>query len=48
MPRDVRTLDRKIADLNARIEADVEASGSTLTEIFGMGPILATGIIGTG
>ena len=29
--RDVRTLERKIADLNARVEAEVEASGSTLT-----------------
>lgn len=45
--RDVRTLDRKIADLNERIEAEVEASGTTLTEIFGVGPILAAKIIGT-
>jgi transposase len=45
--RDVRTLDRKIADLNGRIEAEVEASGTTLTEIFGVGPILAARIIGT-
>jgi transposase len=45
--RDVRTLDRKIADLNGRIESDVEASGTTLTENFGIGPILATKIIGT-
>jgi transposase len=45
--RDVRTLDRKIADLNERIEAEVEASGTTLTEIFGIGPILAAKIIGT-
>jgi transposase len=45
--RDVRTLDRKIADLNERIGAEVEASGSTLTEIFGVGPILAARIIGT-
>ena len=44
---DVRTLDRKIADLNGRIEAEVEASGTTLTEIFGIGPILAAKIIGT-
>jgi transposase len=29
--RDIRTLDRKIADLNGRIEAEVEASGTTLT-----------------
>jgi len=45
--RDVRTLDRKIADLNGRIEAEVEASGTTLTEIFGVGPILAARILGT-
>src|ERR687894_1040036 len=45
--RDVRTLDRKIADLNERIEAEVQASGTTLTEIFGVGPILAARIIGT-
>jgi transposase len=45
--RDVRTLDRKIAGLNGRIEAEVEASGTTLTEIFGIGPILAARIIGT-
>jgi transposase len=45
--RDVRTLDRKIADLNGRIEAEIEASGTTLTEIFGIGPILAARIMGT-
>jgi transposase len=44
---DVRTLDRKIADLNGRLEAEVEASGTTLTEIFGIGPILAAKIMGT-
>ena len=46
--RDLRTLDRKITDLNERIEAEVEASGTTLTQIFGIGPILAARIIGTG
>jgi transposase len=45
--RDVRTLQRKIADLNERIDAEVEASGTTLTEIFGIGPVLAAKIIGT-
>jgi transposase len=45
--RDVRTLDRKIADLNKRIEAEVEASGTTLTQIFGVSPILAATILGT-
>jgi transposase len=37
---DIRTLERKIADLNERISAAVKACGTTLTEIFGMGPIL--------
>jgi transposase len=45
--RDIRTLDRKVADLDGRIEAEVEASGTTLTQIFGVGPILAARIIGT-
>jgi transposase len=45
--RDVRTLDKKIADLNGRIEAEIEASGTTLTEIYGIGTILAARIIGT-
>ena len=46
--RDVRMLDRKIVDLNTRVEAEVEASRTTLTEIFGVGPILAATIIGAG
>ena len=44
--RDVRALDRKSVDLNARVEAEVGASGTTLTEIFGVGPILAATILG--
>ncbi|HEX6710869.1 MAG TPA: IS110 family transposase [Rubrobacter sp.] len=44
--RDVRTLDRKIADINERIGAEVEASGTIITQIFGIGPILAATIIG--
>ena len=44
--RDIRTLNRKIADLDVRIEAEVQASGTTLTEVFGIGPILAATIIG--
>jgi transposase len=44
---DIRTLDRKIADLGGRIAAEVEATGTTLTQIFGVGPILAARIIGT-
>ena len=45
--RDIRALERKVADLNERVEAEVEASGTTLTEIFGVGPILAAKIVGT-
>jgi transposase len=45
--RDIRTLDRKIADLSGRIEAEIEVSGTTLTQIFGIGPILAATILGT-
>jgi transposase len=45
--REVRTLDRKIAELNGRIEAEVEVCATTLTEIFGVGPILAATILGT-
>jgi transposase len=40
-------LQRKIADLNERIETEVEASTTSLTQIFGMGPILAAKIMGT-
>jgi transposase len=45
--RDVRALERKIADLNERIEVEIEASDTSLMEIFGIGPILAAKIIGT-
>jgi transposase len=36
--RDLRTLERKVADLNGRIESEVEASDTTLTQIFGHRP----------
>ena len=44
--RDVRALNRRIAGLDERIEVEVEASGTTLTEVFGVGPILAAKIVG--
>src|SRR5215211_1530561 len=44
--RDVRALDRRIAQLDKRIAVEVEASGTTLTGIFGVGPILAAKIVG--
>jgi transposase len=43
--RDVRALDRRIAELDERIAAEVKASGTMLTEIFGVGPILAAKIV---
>jgi transposase len=46
--RDVRTLDRPIAELDERIAGEVKASGTMLTEIFGVGPILAAKILGIG
>ena len=45
----MRALERRIAELDERIavEVEVEASGTTLTEIFGVGPILlAAKIVG--
>jgi transposase len=39
--RDVRALGRRIDELDERIAVEVEVSGTTLTEIFGVGPILA-------
>ena len=44
--RDVRALDRRIAELDERIRQEVVASGTTLTEVFGVGPILAAKIVG--
>lgn len=44
--RDVRTLDRKIVRLDEEIREEVEASATTLPEIFGVGPILAAKIVG--
>lgn len=44
--RDVRALDRKIATLGAEIREKVQRSDTSLTEIFGVGPILAAKIIG--
>ena len=44
--RDVRALDRKVASLDERIREVVEASGTALMEIFGIGPILAAKLVG--
>ena len=39
-------MDRRIAELDERIAGEVKASGTMLTEIFGVGPILAAKILG--
>jgi transposase len=44
--RDVRRLDRLVYELESRIREAIEASGTSLTEIFGVGPLLAAKIIG--
>src|SRR5688572_20982302 len=44
--RDVRALDRKVASLDECIREEVEASGTTLPEVFGVGSILAAKIVG--
>ncbi len=44
--RDVRSLDRRISDLDRRIRTAFEDSPTNLTEVFGVGPVLAAKIIG--
>ena len=43
---DLRKIDRQLVDIDARIVEAVTASQTTLTEIVGIGPILAATIIG--
>lgn len=43
---DIMRLDRKIDDCNRRIIAEVKASGTTLTRVYGIGPINAAVILG--
>lgn len=42
---DVRSLDRRIKQLDAQIKAAIEASGTTLLGIFGVGPVIAARIL---
>ena len=44
--RDVRALNRRIVRLEEQIREEVEASGTTLTGVFGVGPVLAAKIVG--
>jgi transposase len=43
---DVRRLDVQLKESHKRIKTAVQASGTTLTELYGVGPILACGLIG--
>jgi transposase len=44
---DLRRLDAQIRDTRNKLAAAVRESGTTLTEIFGIGPVIAATIIGT-
>ncbi len=43
----LRRLDTQIRDTRNKLAAAVQASGTTLTEIFGIGPVIAAAILGT-
>ena len=43
---DMRRLDAQLRDTNKKLAAAVRASGTTLTEVFGVGPVIAGTIIG--
>jgi transposase len=43
---EVRRVDRDLADLVKRIRAAVTASGTTVTDLFGVGPVVAAYLIG--
>ena len=43
---DLRCLDAQIRDTRTKLTAAVRASGTTLTHIFGVGPVIAAAIIG--
>jgi hypothetical protein len=44
---DLRRLDAQIRETRTRLGAAVQASGTTLTGIFGIGPVIAAAIVGT-
>ena len=46
-PADLRRLDTQIRATRNKLAAAVQASGTTLTEIFGIGPVIAAAILGT-
>jgi hypothetical protein len=44
---DLRRLDTQIRQTRNKLAAAVQASGTTLTEIFGVGPVIAAAVLGT-
>jgi transposase len=44
---DLRRLDAQIRQTRNKLAAAVQASGTTLTEIFGVGPVIAAAVLGT-
>jgi transposase len=45
-PGDMRRLDAQLRDTRKKLTAAVRASGTTLTEVFGVGPVISGTIIG--
>lgn len=43
---DIRTLDRRIKAVTATIRTEVQSSGSSLTDLYGVGPVVAARILG--
>jgi transposase len=43
---EIRRVDRDLAELLARIRAAVTTSGTTITDLFGVGPVVAAYLIG--
>jgi transposase len=45
-PGDLRRIDAQLRDTRKRLTAAVRASGTTVTEVFGVGPVIAATVIG--
>ena len=43
---DIRHLDGQLAESKQRIKVAVQASGTSLTEVFGIGPVIASALLG--
>ena len=46
LPEDIRHLDHQLKESHKRIKLAVRASGTSLTDVFGIGPVLACSLIG--